>query len=410
MARTCTFHHSVTSTGAVPCRSTGGHLNPARERQRPLLTICYGTRPQIVKVSVLIDALGGRYDLVKVDTGQHYEHCLNALLHEQLGLTEPDHVLDAGLAAAGSTIETIRVRAAEVLKVSPPVAVVVIGDTNSTVGCALAADGLGIPVVHVEAGLRAPGSRMVEESNRRAVDAVSALLCAPSAHAVQNLMSERLGGTVVRTGDIAFDVLRRNIGRAGRVSDESSWPLPPGAPFILGTLHRAELVEAASLLRSALAAFGALRVPVVLPVHPRLRAAFRRDGLAAELAPSVHLIAPLGYLQALAAIRDACVVVTDSGGVQREAYWLGTPCVTLREETEWVETIACGANTLVAPARAVADLANVVARVRLTPRRVLPADRTAYGTGDAGPRIAQAVGRLLRSNASRFMGAWSGEQ
>ena len=371
------------------------HLNPTVEGPRPLLAICYGTRPQIVKASVLIDSLGERYDLVTVDTGQHYEHELNALLHEQLGLSAPDHVLDTGMAAEGSTIETIRARAAEVLRGCLPNAVVVIGDTNSTVGCALAADALGIPVVHVEAGLRAPGSRMVEESNRRAVDAVSTLLCAPSAHAAQNLMSERLGGTVVLTGDIAFDVLRRNIGRAARVSDESWWPLPPGEPFVLSTLHRAELAEEASLLRPVLAALGALGVPVVLPVHPRLRAALRRDDLAAALAPSVRLAAPLGYLQTLAAIREACVVVTDSGGVQREAYWLGTPCVTLRDETEWVETIACGANTLVAPTRAAADLANVVERVRLAPRRVLPADRTAYGTGDAGPRIAQAVSRLL---------------
>ena len=236
---------------------------------------------------------------------------------------------------------------------------------------------------------------MVEESNRRAVDAVSTLLCAPSAHAVQNLESERLRGTVVLTGDIAFDVLRRNIGRARRVSGEPWWPLPPGAPFVLGTLHRAELADVASLLGPVLASLGALRVPVLLPVHPRLRAALRRDDLGAALAPSVHLVAPLGYLQTLAAIREACVVVTDSGGVQREAYWLGTPCVTLREETEWVETIACGANTLVAPARAAADLGDVVERVSLAPRRVLPADRTAYGMGDAGPRISQAVGRLL---------------
>lgn len=341
-----------------------------------------------------MESLVERYDLLKVDTGQHWEHELNGLLHEQLRLKAPDHVLDAGLAAEGGTIETIRARAVEVLKSNSPEAVVVIGDTNSTVGCALAADGLGIPVVHVEAGLRAPGSRMVEESNRRAVDAVSMLLCAPSAHAVQNLVSERLRGTVVLTGDIALDVLHRNIERAGRVSDESWWPLEPGEPFVLSTLHRAELADAALLLRSVLVALGAVRVPVILPVHPRLRAALRRDDLSAALTPSVHPVAPLGYLQTLAAIREARVVVTDSGGVQREAYWLGTPCVTLRDQTEWVETIACGANTLVAPDRAASDLADVVDRARFAPRGVFPADRTAYGTGDAGRRIARAINEL----------------
>ncbi|HEY7683019.1 MAG TPA: UDP-N-acetylglucosamine 2-epimerase (non-hydrolyzing) [Gemmatimonadales bacterium] len=367
------------------------------DEKRPLLAVCYGTRPQVIKASVLVEALEQRFEVMTLDTGQHYEHEVNALLHEQLGLRFPNYMLDAWLTPAGGAIETIRGRAAKVLKEHPVKAVVVIGDTNSTVGCALAADGLDLPVVHIEAGLRAPGSPMAEETNRRVVDAMSSLLCAPSAHAVANLVAEQLRGRIALTGDIAFDVLLRNIGRAGRIADEDWWPLPRDAPFVLATLHRAELVEAEALLESALTALGSLTLPVVLPVHPRLRAALARYGFTSALAPSVHLVAPLGYLQALAALREAEAVVTDSGGVQREAYWLGTPCVTLRDQTEWVETVACGANTLVPPDRARAELSAVVERIVLGPRRLFPSHRTAYGSGDAGPRIAEAVDRFLKS-------------
>ncbi len=373
----------------------GTTLPSASDRPLPALAICYGTRPQIIKASALIEALRHRYHLLTVETGQHYDYPLNALLHDQLSVRAADRSLGAGDSPAGESIETVRRRAAGVLARDRPRAVIVIGDTNSTAGSAQAAIELGIPVVHVEAGLRLSGPPTAEERIRREVDRVSTLLCAPSATAVANLEAERVGGTIVLTGDIALDVLLANVRRPGPISAESGWPLPTGQPFVLATLHRAELVEVGTLLSTALGALGNLPLPVVLPVHPRLRAAFDRDGLIPGLDPRIHLIPPLGYLQALAAVRDAAVIVTDSGGLQREAYWLGTPCVTLRAETEWVETVAAGANILVAPERAGFELPAAVQAALTQPRQLLPPDRTAFGTGDAGERIAAAIAGVL---------------
>jgi UDP-GlcNAc3NAcA epimerase len=379
----------------------------------PLLALCYGTRPQIIKVSLLIEALGERFDVITVETGQHYDLPLNAELHGQLHVRTPDHALEAGDAPAGDVIETICRRAAQALALRRPDAVIVIGDTNSTAGSARAACELGIPLVHVEAGLRMNGPPTAEELIRREVDRVSDLLCAPSAHAVQNLAAEHVHGTVVLTGDIAYDVLLRNLEQLG----PAEVPLPPGTPFVLATLHRAELVEDGPLLKSVFGALRGLELPVILLVHPRLRAALLREGLAdasgehlspvayrlsPASSPPIHLLSPLGYLETIAAVREAAVVITDSGGLQREAYWLGKPCVTLRNETEWVETVACGANILVAPDRAAAELHRAVLQslnppIPQSPNPPIsdPPNRSAYGTGNAGQRIADAIHDLL---------------
>ena len=399
----------------------------------PLLALCYGTRPQIIKVSLLIEALGRLFDVITVETGQHYDLPLNADLHGQLHVRTPDHVLGAGDVPAGDVIETICRRAAQALALRRPDAAIVIGDTNSTAGSARAACDLGIPLVHVEAGLRMNGPPTAEELIRREVDRVSDLLCAPSAHAVQNLAAEHVRGTVVLTGDIAYDVLLRNLEQLG----PAEVPLPPGTPFVLATLHRAELVEDGPLLRSVFGALSGLELPVILLVHPRLRAALIREGLAHESgeqlspvasrlspavvaprlspeavasrlsppSPTIHLLPPLGYLETVAAVREAAVVVTDSGGLQRESYWLGTPCVTIRNETEWVETVACGANMLVAPERAAAELSRAVLQSLNPPihqssnpsihQSPNPPTPSAYGNGDAGKRIADAIHDLL---------------
>lgn len=353
---------------------------------RRSVALCYGTRPQIVKASVLLDTLRHRWPVLAIDTGQHYDYELNELLYRQLGIPRPDHFLEVGSSTPVQQTADVMLRTAELLGSARPAAVVVIGDTNSTLGCALAASKEGIPVVHVEAGLRAAEPNLPEEANRRVVDALAQLLCAPCEGAADRLRAEHAPGAVVVTGDVARDVLIRNLGIA---------PAPTGGhPFVLATAHRAALTASRAALADLIAALGTLGLPVRLPLHPGTRAALERFGLLEALPSSVEIGPPLGYLDLLAAVREAAVVVTDSGGVQREAYWLGTPCVTLRTETEWEETVAAGANALVPPGSAGEQLAAVVERQRRV-RDTRPWSADAYGDGDAASRVADAMGGLL---------------
>jgi UDP-N-acetylglucosamine 2-epimerase len=220
------------------------------------------------------------------------------------------------------------------------------------------------------------------------------LLCTPSDSATARLQSENASGTIVQTGDVARDVLVRLVAQAPALEALDWWPIDPGAPFVFATLHRAELTASAELVRQAIDALGRLDVPVILPAHPRLRLALRDFGLTPHLGGSIHVLEPLGYLEAVACLRAASLVVTDSGGIQREAYWLGIPCVTLRSETEWTETVALGANTLVAPDSIGATLASVV-RPLLHKNHDPPGwNRDAYGTGYAAQRIGEAIKRF----------------
>ncbi len=356
---------------------------------RPPLALLYGTRPQVIKASILAHALDPHWDVLAVDTGQHYDYALNALLYQQLGVRSPDVCLDVGSGDHATQTALVLTRAAAVLAARGerrPRVAVVIGDTNSTLGCALAAAKLRIPVVHVEAGLRCGDALMAEEINRRAVDAVSAVLCTPSDAATTRLHQEGPSGNVVQTGDVAYDVLLRALPRTAAPGAIDGWPIPAGTDFVLATLHRSELVDDAARLTTAFDAFRHLPLPVVFAAHPRTRTALAAHGLTPP--PGMYVIPPLGYFETLAAVRGAAVVVTDSGGLQREAYWLGTPCVTLRTETEWVETVALGANQLVGP--------DVLERLPTTVARAIPArsrgwDRSAYGTGEAADRVAAAL-------------------
>lgn len=359
---------------------------------RAPLAICYGTRPQVIKASMLIEAAAERWPLVTVDTGQHYDYELNAVFYEQLGVPRPHHFLEVGSGRHAAQTAAVLTRAAEVFEGAAPWAVVVIGDTNSTLGCALAATQMRIPVVHVEAGLRSNDRAMAEEINRRVVDAIGDLLCAPSRAAADELGHEHQPGMIALTGDIAHDVLLRNLPRARAPKDSDSWPLGAGEKFAIATLHRAELTGNPDALAAIVGVLRALPIPVVLPAHPRVRDALAARGLASG--GNLHFTAPLGYFEMIGAIRDARIVITDSGGVQREAYWMGTPCITVRTETEWRETVSLGANTLVSPANAGKELGAAVER-RLSDGGMW--DRGAYGNGDASVRIADAIATLERA-------------
>jgi UDP-N-acetylglucosamine 2-epimerase len=353
-----------------------------------MLTLCFGTRPQVIKASVLLPVLRSRWPVMTIDTGQHYDFELNRLLYEQLGIPAADHFLEVGSSDPAAQTAAVLTRTAAVLQRNRPAAVVVIGDTNSTLGCALAAKQEGLPLVHVEAGLRSAEANLPEELNRRVVDIISDLLCTPGQANTARLRSEQVPGAVVTTGDVARDVLLRHL--------ELAPPTNAGPHFALATVHRAALTGDPNALRSVIEAMGKLEMPVLFAVHPRTRAALDRYDLLGSIPACVSVRSPLGYLEAIAAVRDAAVVVTDSGGLQREAYWLGTPCVTLREETEWVETVECGANALVSPAQAKERLPGTVVEQCLR-KRNHPWSREVYGNGDAAKRVAEAIATRLSS-------------
>ncbi|MGE5926904.1 MAG: non-hydrolyzing UDP-N-acetylglucosamine 2-epimerase [Gemmatimonadota bacterium] len=354
------------------------------------IALCYGTRPQVVKASVLRKSLTQVGAVVAIDTGQHYDYELNALHYEQLGVAAPDHCLEVGSASHAEQTAAILTRAEALFHACQPDIVVVIGDTNSTLGCALAAAKLRIPVVHVEAGLRARDMQMAEEINRRVVDSVAQLLCTPCAAATERMRREHPDAVVFETGDGAYDVLRQRASALPAVTDVL--PGRTGDRFIYATLHRAELTDTPELLRSVLEVLSQLPVPVVLAMHPRTRAALLATGDLPAGAGSLVIMPPVGYLESLALTRQAVLVITDSGGVQRECYWLGTPCITVREETEWVETVDLGANRLVSPQQP--------ETLRAAAAALLDAGRgawrrDAYGNGDAAARVAEAVAALL---------------
>jgi UDP-GlcNAc3NAcA epimerase len=360
---------------------------------RPRIAICYGTRPQVIKAGVLRSRLEEAYSVLAVDTGQHYDYELNALLYEQLGVRAPDAILEVGSAGHAEQTATILVRAEGVLREHRPRAVVVIGDTNSTLGCALAATKLRIPVVHVEAGLRAKDSLMPEEINRRVVDSVAHVLCTPSSRATRRVQAERQDAIIAQAGDVAYDAL---LAQADRL------PAPPlpegmrGKPFCFATVHRAELTDRPDVLRRLLEALASLDWPVLLALHPRTRAALRAAGIAPRFEPHLTIVPPVGYLESLALTRAAEMVLTDSGGLQREAYWLGTPCITLRPETEWLETVEEGANLTIDPAAGAAELEAAIGEHRGRWSNGARWPGTAYGSGDAAHRILAALEPLAR--------------
>ena len=361
------------------------------------VAVCYGTRPQVIKASRLLGALRRDWDVVSIDTGQHYDYELNALLYEQLGIRRPDLFLDVGSGTHAVQTAAILTRAAEAFARYRPAAVVVIGDTNSTLGCALAAAKARIPVVHVEAGLRAHDMLMAEEINRRCVDATSSVLCAPSAAALETLRAERAPGRAVLTGDVAYDVLLEQLPTLPRTSraGDAEWQ---AGEYVFATLHRAELTDRIDVLRCVLQTLDSMPLPIVMAVHPRTKAVLTEHALVTRSGGSLQLVPPVGYLESLALTKNAAAVVTDSGGLQREAYWLGVPCITLRAESEWTETVELGANQLLPPTDAPDALPERVADAIRAHRSW---DRTAYGDGRAAERIRECVQECLDAPRGR---------
>ncbi|HLH14000.1 MAG TPA: UDP-N-acetylglucosamine 2-epimerase (non-hydrolyzing) [Solirubrobacteraceae bacterium] len=349
-----------------------------------------GNRPQFVKAAAVSGVLRERHTEIVVHTGQHHDDSLSRVFFAELGLERPDHELE--IAGGSNTSQTARMLAAlePLLADEQPDAVLVYGDTNSTLAGGLAGAQAAIPVVHVEAGMRSYDRTMPEELNRVLTDHASALLLCSSPTAAQNLRGESVAGHVVVVGDVMVDVALR-WQPAARANDEvaAARGLRPGA-YLLLTAHRAGNVDDPARLRALVSVIEALPAPVVLPLHPRTRARLEQAELLEQLERSdgVQLTEPLGYVEFSALLCNARAVLTDSGGVQKEAYLAGVPCVTLRANTEWVETVQAGWNTLVD-----LDAGAALAALERTP----PAEHPRlYGDGHAGERCVRAIETLER--------------
>jgi UDP-GlcNAc3NAcA epimerase len=341
-----------------------------------------GTRPQLIKAAALWPVLRAAHDEVFVDTGQHWDDAMAGAFFGELGLPRPDHSLGIGGGGHGEQTGRMLIALEPILAAEAPDAVLVYGDTNSTLAGAVAAAKLGIPVAHVEAGLRSFDRRMPEEINRIVADRLSRWLFAPTPTAVANLAAEGIVDGVHLVGDLMQDLVARvaaevrDPGVIAEIGSRLGLSLSAGR-YLLATVHRAENRTAGALRAwaSLLAAVAAPDRPVVLALHPGTRAALAADGV--ELAADICVVEPQGYRTTIALQLHAAAVLTDSGGVQREAAWLGVPCLVLRSTTEWVEAVADSGGRMVvvgldaeragaelarlAPAAAAADL--VAARV-----------------------------------------------
>lgn len=335
----------------------------------PIVTVV-GARPQFVKAAVVSRALAARGLAERlVHTGQHYDAAMSDVFFDELSMAPPAVNLDVGSGPHGAqTARTMERFEAWLMAEAGPVAgVVVYGDTNATLAASLVAAKLGLPLAHVEAGLRSFVQHMPEEINRVVTDRLSDLCFCPTDTAARHLAAEGIAGPgVVLTGDVMLEATRTFADEAARRAPlDRLTGHAPGA-YVLATVHRAANTDDPARLAAILEGLGGLGLPVVLPLHPRTRA--RLGGLA--LAPTVELRDPVSYLEMLTLTRNAHRVVTDSGGLQKEAFWFGVPCVTLREETEWVETLVGGWNHLVG---ADADrLATAVAAAPTTPAFAAP--------------------------------------
>lgn len=350
-----------------------------------------GARPQFIKSGPVSRALDRRrHEELLIHTGQHYDPQMSAVFFQELDLRRPALNLAVGSESHAAQTAAMLPRLEMIMREERPDWVIVYGDTNSTLAGALAASKVRVPLAHVEAGLRSRNRRMPEEINRLVADTLSDLLFPPTAGAASNLLCEGVpAGDVILSGDVMLDAVRYYGAREHRAATDCSDSARGGdGEYVLATIHRAENVDVPERLRTIASGLGrvARHLPVVFPVHPRTEAALARLTSVPEEFARVDRIAPAGYLEMLRLERNAQVIVTDSGGVQKEALFQCVPCVTLRAETEWSESVTSGWNRLCPPVSATA-IEGAVLEARGSRGRAVDA----YGSGDAADRIVAAL-------------------
>lgn len=349
-----------------------------------MIDLVCGARPNFMKIDPVVRAVPDPSRIRLVHTGQHYDHAMSQSFFEELGLPEPDVNLGVGSASITVQTATVMQRYEECLPDPPPEMTVVVGDVNSTLACALVAVRHGIPVCHVESGLRSGDRTMPEEINRLLTDQISDLMLITSPEARRNLMSEgRPAAGIVMTGNPMIDTLLRLLPMArGRHP-------APGGPYGLVTLHRPSNVDSEERLPAILSALGALSpMRFLFPVHPRTGRSLEQWGLAVP--GNVELTQPMGYLEFTSLESSARIVITDSGGVQEETSVLGVPCVTVRPNTERPITVELGTNTLCPDPAGIPDAVR-----RQIDRRPPSPPEIPFWDGAAGPRIANAIDTFI---------------
>ncbi len=344
-----------------------------------------GNRPQFIKAAAVSPRLRETSTEILVHTGQHFDDELSRVFFAELGLPEPDRQLH--VAGGSNTSQLSRMLAAlePALEGLDPDAVLVYGDTNSTLAGGLAAAQRGIPVAHVEAGMRSYDRTMPEELNRVLTDHLSSVLLCSSAPAMDNLRSEGVTGELACVGDVMVDVAAKIQPRARQMQDLLAARGLRAGEYLLITAHRAGNVDLPERLERLVELLVNLPAPAILPLHPRTRSRLVQDGLLERLAtaPRLKLTGPLGYVETMALLTNARALLTDSGGLQKEAYLARIPCLTLRPNTEWVETVQSGWNQLV-------DLDGAAVAAAL--EAPLPSEHPPlYGDGRAGERVVEAL-------------------
>jgi len=341
-----------------------------------------GARPQFIKCAVVSSEVRKVAEEILVHTGQHYDRAMSDIFFDELRLPMPAYHLEVGSGSHGWQTGQMLAKIEEVLTAEKPNWLLLYGDTNSTLAGALAAAKLHVKIAHVEAGLRSFNRAMPEEINRVITDHLSSLLFCPSETAKRNLAREGIIQGVHIVGDVMLDVLTRALPVAESRSRILSTLGLTKSRFLLATIHRPENTDDEIRLANIARAFNSLDEPIIFPVHPRTRKMMEKNEVI--WGPHVRLIDPVGYLDMIALERSARIILTDSGGIQKEAYWLGVPCVTLRDETEWVETIEFGWNKLIGSGTS--HIIEAVHTFRSPGTR-----RSLYGDGNAAGHIAMIL-------------------
>jgi UDP-N-acetylglucosamine 2-epimerase len=353
-------------------------------KSRNIVTV-FGARPQFIKSAPVSRALGqAGYREFLVHTGQHYDDHMSASFFRELKLREPDVNLGIGSSSHGIQTGQMLIGLEKVIRDKNPDWVLVYGDTNSTLAGALAAAKLHIPVAHVEAGLRSFNKKMPEEINRILTDHMSDLLFCPTQNATRNLELERITKGVHLVGDVMYDSVLFNTRLAEKQTAIMDKLNLTSKSYALATVHRPANTDNPNKLKNILRAFQEITdsgLPVILPLHPRTAKIMKKQDVASK---SVRLLDAVPYLDMLLLEKNASVILTDSGGVQKEAYWFNVPCITMREETEWVETLEAGCNALVG-----SDPRQIVKAVEDAEMPNIPKD--AYGDGHAAEHIVSLL-------------------
>lgn len=353
---------------------------------KTVLTVL-GARPQFIKASVISAAIAQTPQLseVVVHTGQHFDSNMSDIFFRDLGMEKPAHSLNIHGGSHGDMTGRMLVALERTIQQVRPDLVMVYGDTNSTLAGALAAVKQHIPVAHVEAGLRSFNLRMPEEVNRILTDRVSRWLFTPTEAATAHLLSEGTNSAYIfEVGDVMLDVA---LHHGSRVDDQNGIMQELGLKarsFILATIHRAENTDDPQRLAAIFRALteASKDIPIVWPLHPRTRNLLDQAGLLSTVATTITLTDPIGYIDMVQLEKYARLIITDSGGVQKEAFFHRVPCITLRDETEWVELVEAGWNHLVPPASAHEITTTIARALSSTPREIQP-----YGSGNAAQRI-----------------------